>query len=246
MVIRPISLSDLSSALSAGWRLLRQTRRLSLAYASLFVLAGAAIMGAFLLRGWTPFVFAAAGAFMLLGPVVLAGFFGIAQTQESGQSLQFAVVLRGFRNAAPALWALALVCVLLFMIFVTDAAILYAYMVGDAPVWLAALTASGSGVVRFVFWATVSGGFVALLLFCISVYSVPLLCECRCGLVTAVATSIRAVFSNFWPSLVWAVVLSGIVIGSIFVLPLLAWTLPWMAYAGRDLYRRVLPDDASR
>jgi hypothetical protein len=94
------------------------------------VLGGVLIMGGLLAQGWAPFVLAAAGAFMLVGPAILAGFFGIAQALEAGSAPGAGAIIAGFRSADHALWALALVCGLLFMIFVTDAAILYAYMVG--------------------------------------------------------------------------------------------------------------------
>lgn len=118
-----------------------------------------------------------------------------------------------------------------------DAAILYAYMVGGEPVsgWTAA------GVERFVLWAAVSGAVVALLLFAVSAFAVPLLCERRCGLVAAVATSVRLVLGNLPWSLLWGALLAALLITSALLLPLLPLTLPWLAYASRDLYRRVVP-----
>ena len=128
-----------------------------------------------------------------------------------------------------------------FMIFVTDAAILYAYMIGGAPVWLADLMPAAMNVVKFVKWAGVSGFVVAFLLFGISAFSVPLLCERRIGLVGAVVTSVRVVFGNFTVAIFWAFFLSTATIASVLLLPLLPLTLPWLAYASRALYRQVLP-----
>ena len=186
---------------------------------------------------------AAAGAFMLLGPVFLAGFYGIAAAHEAGRDGGMAAVLGGFRRAAPALWVLALVCALLFMIFVTDAAILYSYMIGGTPVWLGELPADPRAVGRFLLWGSVSGLFIAFLLYAVSAFAVPLLCECRSGLVGAVAISVRLVFANFAPAMLWALLLSATIIASVLLLPLLPLTLPWLAYAGRALYRRALPAD---
>lgn len=229
--------STLRQALQGGWRIARATRTVSVLYSLLFVGGGALIGGLLLWQGWAPFMFAAAGAFMLLGPVFLAGFFGIARAWETGGYADIAAVLAGFRAASPALWVLSLVCALLFMIFVTDAAILYAYMVGGEPVsgWEAA------GVERFVRWSALSGLVVALLLYTVSAFAVPLLCERRCGLVEAVATSVRVVFSRLPLALLWGALLGSVLIGSALLLPLLPLTLPWLAYASRELYRAVLP-----
>lgn len=241
MTVQPFSLATLRLALAEGWRLAAVTRGISLAYAGLFALAGAAILGGLLASGLTPLVIVAAGAFMLLGPLLLAGFYGIAAAREVGAPCDLAALLGGFRRAAPALWVLALVCALLFMIFVTDAAILYSYMVGGTPVWLGESPASPSAVGHFVFWAGVSGLFIAVLLYAVSAFSVPLLCERRAGLVGAVALSVRIVFGNVGPAMAWAFLLAFLSMGSILLLPLFPLVLPWLAYAGLALYRRVLP-----
>ena len=241
MTIVPLTPAALWRALAAGWTLAGATRAASTAYAALFAGAGALIIGSLVALGLTPLVIVAAGAFMLVGPALLAGFFGIAAAQERGVRPGPGTALQGFRQASPAIWVIALVCTLLFMIFVTDAVILYSYMVGSAPVGLGALPAAPAGVVGFVQWGGVSGAVIALLLFCFSAFSVPLLCERRVGLVAAVATSVRVVFGAFPTALLWAVLLSGGIIGSILLLPLLPLTLPWLAYASRALYRQTLP-----
>ena len=241
MTLHPLTFAAVARALGAGWRLANATRAVSIAYALLFVAGGALIMGALLAQGYAPFVIAAAGGFMLVGPAILAGFFGIARAHETGERAGAGAVAAGFAAAAGTVWILALVCGLLFMIFLTDAAVLYAYMIGGAPVWLADLVPAADGVVRFVQWAATSGLVVALLLYCISAFAVPLLCERRAGLVDAVVTSVRVVLGNFLPAISWAFLLSTVIIASVLVLPLLPLTLPWLAYASRALYREVLP-----
>lgn len=241
MIIVPLTIHSLRSALAEGAHVARATRLSSSLYALVFTVGGLLIMGGLLAKGLTPFIIAAAGAFMLIGPAILAGFFGIAKAFESGEAPRFASVVAGFRAASGAVWVLSLVCALLFMIFVTDAAILYAYMLGAAPVWLAdALPVSGD-ILKFVRWAGVSGFVVALLLYCVSAFSVPLLCERRAGLVEAVVTSVRVVFGNFGVAMLWAFLLASLTIGSVLFLPLLPLTLPWLAFASRALYRKVLP-----
>lgn len=241
MIIQALSLTSISRALAQGWRVASATRGVSFIYSLIFTLGGLVIMGGLLAQGWTPFVIAAAGAFMLIGPVLLAGFFGIAEASEAGEPVTLASVGRGFARASKALWALSLVCALLFMIFVTDAAILYAYMVGGTPVWLSNLMPANTNVLSFVQWASISGMVVALLLFCVAAFSVPLLCERRASLVEAVVISVRVFFGNLVTALLWAILLSVTVIGSVLLLPLLPVVLPWMAYASRALYREALP-----
>lgn len=236
-----LHLSTLRAGLAEGWQLAAATRAVSCAYAFIFAAIGAAIIATLLVLGLTPFVVAAAGAFMLVGPVLLAGFFGIAAAHEGGEPVRPAAIAHGFRRAAPSVWVLALICALLFMIFITDAAILYSYMVGGAPVWLGSLLPTSAGVLRFVFWASVSGLFVAIMLFAVAAFSVPLLCERRAGLVDAVVTSVRVVFGNFLVAMIWGLVLSSVIVASILLLPALPLTLPWLAFASRSVYRHVIP-----
>lgn len=236
----PLDLDGINQALVEGWATAVATRGVSLAYAGVFALIGAVILGLLLVQGFTPFALAAAGAFMLVGPAILAGFFGIAHDHEFRGAASFASIATGFRVASASVWVIALVSALLFMIFLTDAAILYSYLVGGTPVWLADL-APAAGVADFLLWSAVSGCVVALLLYCVTAFSVPLLCERRTTLVDAVVTSVRIVFGNFPAALLWAALLAILVIGSVLILPLLPIVLPWLAYASRSLYRQVLP-----
>lgn len=214
-----------------------------IAYAAVFTFIGAIILGLLIKSGMTPFVVAAAGAFMLVGPVLLAGFFGIVHALEGSGRVTADAVFNGFHRPPAAVWVIALVSMLLFMIFVTDAGILYSYMVGGTPLFPADMLPPPEGAVSFICWAAVSGAAVAFLLFSISAFSVPLLCEHRATLVTAVVTSVRVVFRNFPVTMAWAALLSITVMGSILLLPLLPFVLPLMAYASHALYREALPPD---
>jgi len=236
-----LSFAAIQRALAEGWQIANATRSTSITYAAFFTLIGAVILWQLLARGFTPFVIAAAGAFMLVGPGILAGFFGVAQANAEGAAPTINHVIRGFAAADPAIWVIAMVCALLFMIFVTDAAILYSYMVGGSPIWLANLIPAAPGVVSFLFWGAISGFIIALLLFCVSAFSVPLLCERRCKLVPAVVASVRVVFSRFPLAMLWAALISTLIIGSIVLLPALPLVLPWLAYASRSLYRQTFP-----
>lgn len=242
MDTRPFDITDLRRALAEGWVVASRTRAMSGAYAAFFTLIGAVILGLLLATGLTPFVVAAAGAFMLIGPAILAGFFGIARAAEANKPVGIHSIAAGFTAASRAIWVIALVSALLFMIFITDAAILYSFMVGRTPVWLSEFTPAIPGVTSFLIWGSLSGLGIAFMLYCVSVFSVPLLCERRTSLVNAVVASVRAVFGNFVPAMTWAILLAALLIGSILLLPLLPLTLPWLAHASRALYRQVFPE----
>lgn len=239
---QPLTFRAIGAALSWGWRAANATRAVSIAYAGIFTIIGAVIMGAVFATGRTPFFVMAAGGFMLVGPAILAGFFAVARTIRDGGTATFATLTAGFSHASAAVWVIALVCALLFMIFVTDAAILYTYMVGDEPIFPVDFIPVEAHVASFLFWGLVSGAVIAFLLFAVSAFSVPLLSERRDSLVGAVVASVRIVLRNFIPAMSWALLLSAAIIGSILLLPLFPLVMPVMAYASYALYRAVLPD----
>ncbi len=242
IIERPLTFQVIAQSLASGWRTANAARAVSIAYAGVFTAIGAVIMGAMLLAGRTPFVIMAAGGFMLVGPAILAGFFAVTRSIRAGLAVSLVTLMEGFVHASAAVWVIALVCALLFMIFITDVAILYSYMVGAEPIFPVDLVPVAAHVVSFVFWGLVSGAAIAFLLFAVSAFSVPLLCERRSTLVEAIVISVRIVMRNFVPAMSWALLLSAATIGSILLLPLFPLVMPVMAYASHELYNIVLSD----
>lgn len=236
-----LTFASIRRALTQGLATAKRARGVSVGYASVFAVIGAIICGVLIKAGMTPLIVAAAGAFMLVGPITLAGFFGIARAIEGGRRASADDVFNGFHHPPGALWIIALVCTLLFMIFVTDAGILYSYLVGGTRLFPADMVPPAANIAGFMFWTSVSGTVIAFLLFTVSAFSVPLLCERRTHLVNAVVTSVRIVFRSFPVTMAWAVLLSAGTMVSILVLPLFPFVLPILAYASHALYREALP-----
>jgi uncharacterized membrane protein len=86
------------------------------------------------------------------------------------------------------------------------------------------------------------GFLFALLVLTISVVSFPMLLDRDVGLSTAVATSVRTVFTNPGPMAVWGLIVAGgLVIGSIPLLIGLIIIMPVLGHATWHLYRKVVP-----
>lgn len=179
---------------------------------------------------------------MLVGPVLLSGFFSIADRTAEKKASGFSDIVAGFSRISREMLALGLVCTLLFLIWMTDAATLYGFMVGRTPKPLLALMPLPENVGSFLIWSSVMGAVLAFVIFSVSAFSVPLLYYRRAGLVRAVVMSVRTVFSNFVPCMLWAVVLAATIIGSILILPLFLVTFPVLAYASHALYQELFPE----
>jgi uncharacterized membrane protein len=184
-----------------------------------------------------------AGGFMLVAPAMLSGFFRIATSLERGIEVSFEQPFLAFFQNPPALWAVALMCAFIFMIWITDAGVLYSFIIGGEylPYELPWLVRPQERVLKFWLWGSLMGSALAFALFAVSAFSVPLLFERRTTLVAAVHASVRAVFKNLMPCMAWALFLSVTVVVSIIFLPLLLATLPVLAHASFALYREIFP-----
>jgi uncharacterized membrane protein len=198
------------------------------------------------LLGASPLGWTLAGGFLLIGPVLLAGFFQLYRCTEQGQRPSLADALKGFASAGPGYWVLAGGCAFIFLVWVTDAGVLYAFQVGidpaqDGPAGFPRRSGISKGVRDFALWSSPLGAFLALGIYLATAFSVPLLYERRAGVVPAIIASVRAVLGNPGPASAWAVVIVCGILAGILVPPLLAVTLPVLAYGSFALYRAVFP-----
>jgi uncharacterized membrane protein len=237
-----LTFASLSRAIRRGWQLFLSTRPLSVSYAMIFALVGLLILVGIERASFAPMIFPLAGGFMLVGPVLLTGFFAIADRAHLGQTSGFSDILSGFRRTSSEMLTVAFVCTLLFVIWVTDAATLYGFMVGRTPASMLTFVAPTAEVVSFLFWSSLLGIVLAFVIFAISAFSVPLIYYRRAGLVRGIHLSVSAVFANLLPSLVWALILSVTIISSILIFPLFLLTFPVLAFASHALYRELFPE----
>ncbi|MEY8840792.1 DUF2189 domain-containing protein, partial [Cribrihabitans sp. XS_ASV171] len=87
---------------------------------------------------------------------------------------------------------------------------------------------------------TVVGALFALLLYMITVLSIPLLLDRELDFVTAMISSYAYVSTNFTVMIVWAAVLAGLTFAALLPGFLgLVIVLPWLGHASWHLYRQI-------
>lgn len=241
---RKVPLSRINGWIAHGWRVFRQTQNASMAYAGIFAVIGTVLLAGVVILDIAPMAFPLAGGFMLVGPAVLAGFFNAARLQAERQPARLADFFGGFRRSPPALWVLSVVCLFLFLVWQTDAAIVYSLYFGTVPVLPALEFFAGFGNggrwLSFLLFSSFTGAVLAFLIFAISAFAVPLIFSRRTELAKAVSTSVRAVFGNFGVMMVWGVVLTLGVTGSILLfMPLFVVVFPVLAFASEQAYRDI-------
>jgi len=238
-----ITLADIGAVLRRGVHEYRQLILPSSVYALAPALIGLILLAVVGSYGVSPMSLPFAGGFMLAAPAMLTGFFQMSLSLEKGESPGVADPFLASIRAPAGVWMVAVFCAFMFAIWITDAGVLYAFLIGgvELPYALPWLVPPKDEVFTFWLWGSLMGSVLAFIIFAVSAFSVPLLFERRANLVDAVMASVKAVFRNFIPCLSWGLLISLAVIAAIIVLPALVVVLPILAYASFALYRRVFP-----
>lgn len=239
-----LTFADISDALRTGRTVFRKIPAASCAFAAILAGCGLVLLSAITAFGFSPMVLPFAGGFMLLGPILLTGFFELSRRHAIGQQPSLGHALGAFRRVPNGLWLVAALCTFLFLIWITDAGVLYSFTLGGKTEavgtnWLSAFR---HDTWNFHFWGSVTGSVLAYMIYTISAFSVPLIYDARATATTAIHASVRAVLGNFLVCVAWGMLLGSVIMGSILLLPLLIFTLPIMAYASYALYQRAFPD----
>lgn len=240
--VRQVPLARVADWLAAGWADLKQTPIASLAYGLLFAIAGDLLLVS-LWRSPQHFAVAVSG-FFIVAPLLCAGLYELSRRSERGLDSRFADSLAGFARGREGLTLFGALLLLLWGAWERLSALLFADMVAGHPsgnvVEFAAFVIDADGGAGAAFAWLLAGAVIALLVFMLSVVSVPLLVDREGDFISTAMTSLRAFAANPGPLLLWAATLvalaalgfATLLFGLVVLMPLLGHA-SWHAY--RDL-----------
>ncbi|MBI1171218.1 DUF2189 domain-containing protein [bacterium] len=237
--------SDLGVALREGWRDFRRAPAYGLAFALIYVLGGWMIWGALTLRGQLWWTIPASAGFPILGPFIACGFYETSRRIEAGEALSpsavFGVILRQKDRQIP---SMAAVIVVFFLFWNFLSHMIFALFLGTATLTNVtsslAVFATPAGVAMLAV-GTAIGAVFSLVLFSISVVSLPLLLDREVDFVTAMITSVRTVTAAPVVMLVWGGLIAlGLFAGMVPGFMGLFLVLPLFGHATWHLYRRLI------
>jgi uncharacterized membrane protein len=241
--IRQIKVSDLTAALSAGWRDFLKAPLFGLFFSAVYVLVGIVLVS--LGAGTVAWTFVMSLGFPLVAPFAAVGLYEVSRRLERGKAMDWSrvlgVVVREKDRQIP--WIGAII-VFYFLFWSFLAHMIFALFMG-----LSAMTNVSSSYEVFLTPDGLTmiavelcvGAVFAFVLFALTVVSLPLLLEKELDFVTAMLVSLDAVRQNLVLMLVWAAVIATLLLLAMvpYFLGLLV-VLPVLGHATWHLYRRLL------
>ena len=239
--LRPVETGMLKKALSRGWSDMKQSPGYGFLFASAYVSIGLVLLAITWITGQTYWLIFAAVGFPLVGPFAAVGFYEISRRIEQGKPLEsekiFGVILQQSRRQLPSICAIVIM-VFLFWFFLAH--MIFALFLGLSTMTNVSssldvyFTANGLMMLAV---GSVVGAIFAMLLFMITVISMPMLLDREVDFVTAMITSFQTVMSNPGPMFLWAAIISTLTFVALLPAFLgLYIALPLLGHASWHLY----------
>ena len=252
--IGSVQYSDLGAVLKAGWQDFRRAPAFGLFFASFFVLGGWLI---FLQLDYVErsfWIIPTAFGFPLLAPFLAVGLYCVSRRLENAMPLVWSEILGlVFREKDRQMPSMAVVIIMIFLFWIFIAHMIFALFLGLAPMtnilteWQTTIF-SADGI-KMLLVGSLVGAALALILYALTVISLPLLLDREIDFITAMITSWQLVASNPGPMLAWALIIAVLVVLSLIPGFLgLFVVMPVLGHASWHLYRRAISfdDDGTR
>ncbi len=244
--VRAISAADIRASLAEGWGDFIRAPFLSGFFGLVYAAGGLALFWAAAELGIGWIVYPLLLAFALIGPFVAVGLYEISRRLERGARPGWGPVLGVIwaQRKREIAW-MGFVMLFVLVVWMYQIRIMVALFLGFEPFhgfedMVRVLFTTQAGL-TFLAVGHVVGAILALVVFSLTVVSIPLLLDREVDIVTAMITSVKAVTTNPAPMLGWGLMVTVLLFLS--ALPAflgLIIVLPVLGHATWRLYRRLI------
>ena len=248
-IVRKIGWVDLKDALVKGFEDFLAMPSHLLFIGLLYPLFGICLAALSFTNNALPLLFPLVSGFALLGPFAAIGLYEISRRRELGVETTWRHAFDVLQSPSiPAILALGLLLMVIFLCWLTVAQMLYEALFGPVPpesypAFLREILTTSKGWILIVLGHALGLVFAAIVL-SISVISFPLLLDRDVGAAVAVQTSIRAVLANPLMMTAWGfIVAAALILGSVPLFVGLVIVVPVLGHATWHLYRRLIERD---
>lgn len=244
--IRTVSLLTPFVWLADGWRDLMKAPAPLLFYGLIVAAVSFAICYGVYVTNGAFWVMALTAGFVIIAPILAMGPYEAGRRLDLGEQPRLIQILFVRGALRQDLAYLSLLLVLIYFLWGRVAQIVYGlstYQIHrdvDSLVAFAIGSSEGRGM---LLTGALTGGVLAFLTYALVVVSAPMLLNPRASVFEAVATSVRAVNANFFPLLLWAVIIAVLLLLSAATGFLaLVVVFPWLGLASWRAYRSLVDE----
>ncbi|MEE4011171.1 DUF2189 domain-containing protein [Roseibium sp. FZY0029] len=240
--VNTITVNDVIDAFAAGVADFRRAPVYGLAIGAFFALGGLFVILSAAALNMSYLSYPAAAGFVLIGPFAAVGLYEVSRRLQNGETLSWSCIFGTMwaQKSRELSW-MAFVVLFIQIMWMYQVRLLLALFLGfrsfaSFDEFLTQVITTPEGLM-FLAVGHVVGAILSLILFSLTVVSFPLLMEEDRDFITAMITSVRAVFASPVPMIGWAFIVTAVLIvsmapaflGLIVSLPILGHTT-WHLY----------------
>lgn len=248
--INTIPLSAPFGWLAAGWREFCAIPATATLYGLILAAVSAGIFWLLWSTGSASWFYVLLGGFLLVGPMLGMGLYAASRSLAEGKKPRLIDVFWVRDAAQKEQLILGLLLAFLYFLWTRMAQVIYALstwrILRDRSDFLNFVLLDPAGQLM-VLIGLATGGFVAFCNYALAAVAAPMLLDRRYTVFMALATSVRAVNRNFFPMLLWAVLIVALtLVGILFAFIGLALVFPIIGMASWHAYKALVMEAPTR